>query len=134
MNFEASENPFRLADIFKLVPYPELNKRLCGLAEIILRLRVLEKTYRAASSETRDPYRFVHGVLKNLNIRYQVHREKFEDGCGKGPAIVFANHPFGGIDAVVITCILLGMRNDVKILANGLLLRIPELSTLEKIT
>ncbi|MGH8560009.1 MAG: lysophospholipid acyltransferase family protein, partial [Methylococcales bacterium] len=52
------------------------------------------------------------------------------DGCGKGPAIVVANHPFGGIDAVVITCILLGMRNDVKILANGLLLRIPELQDL----
>ncbi|MGH8497975.1 MAG: lysophospholipid acyltransferase family protein [Methylococcales bacterium] len=130
MNFEETKNPFRLADILHLTPCPGLNRILAGLAEKFLRLRVLEKTYQAASSGTRGPYRFVHGVLKHLNIRYQVHRENFEVACEKGPAIVVANHPFGGIDAVVMTCILLGMRSDVKIIANGLLLRIPELSDL----
>ncbi len=130
MNYEETKNPFRLADILHLAPNPGLNNILVGLAEKFLGLRVLEKTYQAASSGTRGTYQFVHGVLKHLNIRYQVHRENFEAACGKGPAIVVANHPFGGIDAVVMTCILLGMRGDVKILANGLLLRIPELRDL----
>ncbi len=130
MSFEQTENPFRLADILQLAPIPELNQVLISMVEKILCLRNLENTYRAASSVSHGAYQFLHALLKQLNIRYQVHRENFESCYGTGSAIVVANHPFGGIDAVVMTCILLGIRTDVKFLANGLLARIPELKNL----
>lgn len=129
MHFEETENPFRLADVLKLAPHPGLNRILVDLTEKLLGLRALEEIYRD-SRGAHGHYHFLHGLLKRLNIRYQVHRENFESGCPEGPAIVVANHPYGGIDAILIASILLGIRSDVKILANGLLLRMPELRDL----
>jgi len=45
-----------------------------------------------------------------------------------GAAIVVANHPFGMLDGLLIGALLLGVRSDVKIVANRLLASIPELS------
>ncbi|MGR9105323.1 MAG: lysophospholipid acyltransferase family protein [Gammaproteobacteria bacterium] len=129
MNFEEPENPLGLTDILHPTPHPSANRLIAGFAEKLLRLKDLEKIYTACSA-SRGPYQFVHAVLSHLNIRYQVHRENVASGCRAGPAIVVANHPFGGVDAIVMACILLGMRSDVKILANRLLLRIPQIRDL----
>ncbi len=47
-----------------------------------------------------------------------------------GPAIVVANHPFGGIETVILASILRSMRCDVKFMANYMLNVIPEIRDL----
>lgn len=44
--------------------------------------------------------------------------------------IVVANHPFGALEGIILTHILLDIRKDVRILANELLGRVPELKEL----
>jgi putative hemolysin len=48
----------------------------------------------------------------------------------KGPTVVVANHPFGAIEGVILAEILRSVRPDVKIMANFLLERIPQLREL----
>lgn len=49
---------------------------------------------------------------------------------GKGPLIVVANHPLGGLEGMLLTQELLQHRPDMKVLTNELLLRIPEFANL----
>jgi putative hemolysin len=48
----------------------------------------------------------------------------------KGPVIVVANHPFGGIEGIILASILRSVRSDVKLMANFLLNCIPEMNDL----
>lgn len=45
----------------------------------------------------------------------------------EGPAIVVANHPYGGIEGIALLAFLLSIRPDVRLLANSILHRIPQL-------
>jgi len=45
-----------------------------------------------------------------------------------GPVLVCANHPYGGADGLVLIATLLRRRDDVKVLGNGILARIPFLA------
>ena len=44
--------------------------------------------------------------------------------------MVVANHPYGGVDGMILAHLLCQIRDDVRILANYHLKRIPELSEL----
>ncbi len=48
----------------------------------------------------------------------------------QGPLIVAANHPHGALDGLLLAAALRTVRNDVRVLTNHLLARIPELSEL----
>jgi len=45
----------------------------------------------------------------------------------EGPAVLIANHPFGGIEGIALAVLLSRIRSDFKILANHFLRIIPEL-------
>lgn len=45
-----------------------------------------------------------------------------------GPVILVANHPYGGLEGVLLASVLTSIRNDVKILANQALQIFPELA------
>ena len=49
---------------------------------------------------------------------------------GKGPGIVVANHPLGGLEGMLLTREMLKIRSDTKVLTNEMLLRIPEFANL----
>ena len=48
----------------------------------------------------------------------------------KGKIVLVANHPFGGIEGIIMGAILQRVRPDVKIMANYLLSAIPEMRDL----
>lgn len=70
---------------------------------------------------------FLENVLDELEVRYQVAAEDLERIPTTGPLIVVANHPYGAIEGIVLACLLRSVRPDVKVMANYLLNRIPEL-------
>src|SRR5262245_48398816 len=45
----------------------------------------------------------------------------------QGPLIIVANHPFGVLDGLAITAVLDPIRPDLRVLASGMLARIPEM-------
>lgn len=129
MRFETPDNLLSLRDILKPMPDPGLPPILIDFTERLLRLKTVESLYRDCSG-IRGHQAFLNRVSERLNIRYRVDRGNLDPSSRKGPAIVVSNHPFGGIDAILIALILLEIRSDVKILANRVLLRIPELRDL----
>lgn len=119
-------SPFRLDDSLNLTPSRSLNKALNKLLEKGVGLDYLDCLYQKLP-EIKDQKRFLETVLDTFNIRYQANGGPIPND---GPLIVVANHPFGAIEGVILADILKQVRDDIKVMANFMLKRIPELSEL----
>ena len=70
---------------------------------------------------------FCDDVLLGMDVRTVVSDEDRARIPKTGPVVVVANHPFGGIEGVVMLSILNAVRTDAKAMANYLLQLIPEM-------
>lgn len=77
-----------------------------------------------------DSFEFANEVLVQLNTRYEIERGSIGDIPKKGPLVVVANHPLGGLEGVILAALIGKVRQDVKVLANEMLSRIPQLARL----
>jgi putative hemolysin len=129
------EDAFFADKIFSVVPKttpkPHCNvlSIMAGPLEHLLGLKQCEAVYDQLKSEA-DPHAFMHGVLRCLNVRPQFKSGDLENIPRKGPLVVVGNHPFGGIEGIILADILMSCRPDVKIVANSILNRIPQLRAL----
>lgn len=73
---------------------------------------------------------FIDAVLEAMDVRVRVAPEELERIPATGPVVVVANHPFGGLEGLILAKMLLTVRPDARIMANFLLARIPELREL----
>lgn len=74
---------------------------------------------------------FPDKVLEQLGVSYDCPEADLSRiMIPKGPVIVVANHPFGGVETVILASVLRSMRCDVKFMANYLLNAIPEIREL----
>ena len=103
--------------------------RLNGFLERLLLLDRLNDIYAEMPKwdETGD---FVGRALVALKIGYHVEPEDKRRIPTHGPLVVVANHPFGGVEGLMLAAVLQAVRPDVKIMANYLLERIPEMRPL----
>jgi putative hemolysin len=130
MNEGLSEN-----SIFSLVPRTERKEHrkilsfVTGPLEHLLGLKQCQALYEQVSSQ-KDAHFFMREILLRIDVRPQVQAEDLEEIPAKGPAVVVSNHPFGGIEGIILADLLLSRRPDVKIIANLLLNRIPQLREL----
>lgn len=69
-------------------------------------------------------------ALEHLDVRVDVDPRDLERIPREGPVLVVANHPFGAIEGIALAGILAEVRPDVRILANFLLGRMPQLRDL----
>jgi putative hemolysin len=114
-----STNPFKLTG---------LPNWLAKTAEALLGLTPLANGYEQRPTEA-TPEDFLDYSLKVMNCPVEVHGKALETEIPEtGPVIVFANHPFGGIEGVALTRALLSVRPDTKVLTNQMLSSIPELA------
>jgi putative hemolysin len=122
-------------NIFSMVPksvrkeHRKILAIMAGPLEHLLGLRQCQALYDQIKFKG-DAHRFMHEVLCQMNVRPQVKPEDLENIPKKGTAVVVGNHPFGGIEGIILADILLSCRPDVKIVANLLLNRIPQLREL----
>lgn len=91
----------------------------------IFRYNKLNKVY--SSSYDRDPVIFINSILEQLDIKYEIPDTDLENIPAEGPFITVSNHPFGGIDALILLKIMTAKRPDVKGMANFLLQKIDPL-------
>ena len=87
-----------------------------------LQLNKMNEVYSAALDKNHD--NFIENVLKNLNISIKVSEKDLEKIPLTGCFITISNHPFGGIDGLILLSILLKKRPDYKVIANFLLEKI----------
>ncbi|MFO8025588.1 MAG: hypothetical protein R6U90_10595, partial [Thiohalophilus sp.] len=123
-----STNPFSLDELFnKSSSYRSL-RFLQNAIESAFGLRELARRYDELEPAT-DPQAFVRQVFDTMDIGYAVESGRIENIPQIGPTIVVANHPFGALEGMLLVELLSQWRADIKIMANGLLNRIPELAS-----
>ena len=90
----------------------------CGLGEIN---RLFDG---AADYQGRE---FADHLLENMNITIDVNPDQLANIPKQGGFIVVSNHPFGGIEGVMLLSVIAKVRPDFKLMANFILSHIPNL-------
>jgi putative hemolysin len=116
------KSPFLIEE--PLTKYPRVKK----IANAVLGLNKLDKQYRSVipCASTNE---FLDNTISELNIKSTVitNGNKIPP---KGPLIIISNHPYGGPEAIALAKEITKVRPDLKILANFILGRIPEMREL----
>lgn len=115
-------HPFRLP---RYTPFGVIEKGV----ELATGLSKLERYYQQRPA-THDGFEFMRYTLDALNVHYQVDRGNIEQIPAQGPVVIVANHPLGAIEGVILADLVGQVRKDVKVLANQLLKRLPEIEPL----
>lgn len=97
-----------------------------GCIEKALFLHKLKTIYIHAASYT-DPEEFSKRTLRLMNISCDINTDKLAYVPRESPLAIISNHPYGAIEGLILISALLRIRPDIKIVANYLLGRIPQL-------
>ena len=115
---ERSGSPFRLA----AVPQSSLAESAVALAERALGLLELDRLYGRFQTLPGDPW---DAALEALQLGLDARGNL--EVPPQGPVLVVANHPLGGLDGVALLKLLKPKRPDTVLIADPVLMRIPEL-------
>ncbi|HPD94281.1 MAG: lysophospholipid acyltransferase family protein [Bacteroidales bacterium] len=120
----------------KIVDVEEIKKGLNlgpivgdGLARLImyvLRFNKINKKY-AEVSELQG-LDFLKASLDVLEVKHEVIPEELKRLPQNGPFITVSNHPFGGVDGMILLKLMLETgKDDIKILSNFLIKKVPQI-------
>ncbi len=122
-----------LVDLSKLFTEGSFSKKLFQNTaqkplESVLQIGRLNTTYQNIQSATPgSELNFFDQALSELNVSYEIQSGELASIPSTGPVFVVSNHPFGGIDGLILGSILASHRSDTKILANSLLGQLEEI-------
>ncbi len=105
---------------------PFFSESLCDVLMSVLKLNRINEVY--SNSYTNDPLVFIESVFFELKIKISFNQEELENIPLEGAFITVSNHPYGGIDGLILLYLLLKKRPDFKVMANFLLKRILPIS------
>lgn len=94
------------------------------LHEPLLRFEQTNRHYQRLLEIGDLPGNFFDRSLQVLGVTYEVSEEDRERIPVDGPLVTVSNHPYGGVDGVVLGSLLMQQRSDVKLLVNYLLAQI----------
>jgi putative hemolysin len=89
-------------------------------------IKEIEYAYNQAQNQDGDEP-FAQKILDAINLQLDVSDEDLDLIPQKGPLLIVANHPYGGIEGLALLALLRRVRPDVKLMANYLLGVVPEL-------
>ncbi len=92
----------------------------------ILRFKKLNKIYDQIGEK--QGIEFIDEVIRTLEFNIEFDENELKRIPVKGPLIIVSNHPFGGLDGLLLIKYLSLVRTDVKVLANFLLKKIEPVS------
>ena len=94
--------------------------------ERISGLREADRTYARAWKMPKE-IPFCDRALQAVGVRADFSEDELARVPKEGAVVVVSNHPFGGIEGVILLSLLRRVRPDVKAMANFLLSAIPEM-------
>lgn len=101
-----------------------LIRRFGPAIEKLLSISELNSIYSSVQKELVDVENdeaFFMKTLRVMGVHFEVDAKDFERIPKDQPLIVISNHPYGGIDGVVMGALLKGIRSDAKLMGNYLL-------------
>ena len=98
---------------------------VAGMAYGVMGLGEINRLFdSAADYQGRE---FADHLLENMRITIDVSPEQLENIPKEGGFVVVSNHPFGGIEGVMLLSAIAKVRPDFKLMANFILSHIPNL-------
>lgn len=73
---------------------------------------------------------FLDALFNHLNVKFDITQEDIGKIPSEGGVIIVSNHPLGGLDGLGLVKTVYSVRKDVKIVANDILMEIPNLREL----
>ena len=89
---------------------------------LLLRINKINKLYSEIAHK--QGIDFIDSLISELKLNYEVSEEELNRIPKTGPFITVSNHPFGGIDGMLMIKIITMVRPDYKVLANFLMQRV----------
>ncbi|MEZ4483801.1 MAG: lysophospholipid acyltransferase family protein [Syntrophotaleaceae bacterium] len=71
---------------------------------------------------------FAEAALQRLGVDMALAADELGRIPASGPLVVVANHPYGAVEGLMLIALLRRVRSDVKVMANYLLQRLPQLA------
>ena len=95
---------------------------IAKLLMAILKINKINREYSKISNL--KGLEFLYALLDTLQIKYEINPDELQRIPKEGPFIIVSNHPYGGIDGMIMLKIISEIRPDFKAMANFLLKRI----------
>ena len=92
------------------------------LVMYIMRLNKINKLYSDVYNE--NPEEFLEQLIDALGVTIEVNEDDLQKIPKNGAFITISNHPFGGLDGIILIKLLSKIRPDYKVMANFLLKKI----------
>ncbi len=89
---------------------------------LLLRINKINKLY--ADMAHKKGLDFIDSLINELRLNFEVSEKELDRIPRTGPFITISNHPFGGIDGMLMVKIIAMVRPDYKVLANFLMQRV----------
>ncbi|TKB98794.1 lysophospholipid acyltransferase family protein [Pedobacter cryophilus] len=103
--------------------------RMPGLASLlmeIMKINDINETFAKAAEF--EGVEFVDEILRLVGVKVEISESDLKNIPLEGAFIALANHPYGGIEGLILIKILCSVRPDAKVMANFILKKIPNLS------
>ncbi len=115
-------------DILKANPYLAFlgSENLAKFIMYVLRFNKLNEIYGQIADK--EGVEFIDELIEILEINFEFEEAELKKIPKTGPIILVSNHPFGGLDGILLIKILSMVRKDVKVMANFLLKKIDPIS------
>jgi putative hemolysin len=100
-----------------------------GLAALLMEvMKINQVNDLFAQAQPKQGPDFVDAILEGCGVDIEFDEKELKNIPTDGAFIAIANHPYGGIEGMVLLKILCMVRPDAKLMANFLLKKIPNLS------
>jgi len=98
------------------------NAKFANAFSQFIQTKKVNKFYSAHKNDTAE--QFTDAVIKRLKLHFELSNEELKRIPDKGPLVIVANHPMGGIDGILLIKTISQLRPDLKILASHIFQRI----------
>ena len=100
-----------------------------GLAALLMEvMKINQVNEMFARAQPKQGIEFVDAILEGCGISIDFDERELKNIPPSGAFVAIANHPYGGIEGLVMLKVLCMVRPDAKLMANFLLKKIPNLS------
>jgi len=107
------------ADDFEAVSPVFKGKKGQRFAEFLIRILSIEKVNQVYDhSGNYTGSEFTTGLLKDLGVNYIIGNAERLRRIPEGAFITVSNHPYGGLDGVILIDLMAGIRRDYKLMVN----------------
>ncbi len=103
--------------------------KMPGLAALLMELMKINQVNKLfAQAQPKEGPEFVDAILEGCGVKIDIDQNELKNLPADGAFIAIANHPYGGIEGMILLKILCMVRPDAKLMANFLLKKIPNLA------